>query len=53
MEYKYTHNGEEHTLESAQQLANSTGTAVHLYRNPGDDGADYVSVEPEVGEEKL
>lgn len=52
-EYKYTSNGDEHTLESAQKLANSTGTAVHLYRTPGDNGADYVSIEPEAGEEKL
>lgn len=45
--YKYTRDGEELTLEQAQTRANTTGEPVHLYRTPGDTGADYVSVQPE------
>jgi hypothetical protein len=50
MEYKYTTDGEELTLEQAQARANSTGSSVHLYTSPGDNGADYVTVAPENAE---
>ena len=53
MEYKYTQKGDELTQEAAQTEANKLGESIRLYRTPGDNGADYVTVNPQPKEEQL